>query len=65
MTQGMEQDSLYKESDSKEDNPYQFMITNDYEKINININTSQMEQISIFSEDIKLCSVGTKNLIID
>ena len=38
MTQEIEEDRLDVENDSKKVNPYQSMILNDFEKINININ---------------------------
>ena len=51
MTQEIEEDRLYKENDSKEEKPYKTIITDDFEKINVNLNTSQMEQWSM------LCNV--------
>ena len=52
MTQQMEEDRLVRENDSKEENPYQSMITNDFGKVNFNFNVSQMEQLSIISNNI-------------
>ena len=42
MTQEMEEDRINREEESEEENPYQSMIINDFERININSNTSQM-----------------------
>ena len=49
MSQEAEENRLCRESDSEEESPYQFMIVNDFEKINVNINISQMEQWSILN----------------
>ena len=43
MSQEIEKDRLNKENDSEEENPYQTMIINYSVKINVNINTLQVE----------------------
>ena len=52
MKQEMEEDRLDKKNGSEEENPYQTMIINYFEKINVNIHTSQMEQCSTLSNII-------------
>ena len=44
MTQEIEEDRLNNKNDSEVENPYQAMTINDFEKIYVNINASQMEQ---------------------
>ena len=41
------EDRLDNNNDNEEENLYQSMIRNDFDRININVNTSQMEQWSI------------------
>ena len=41
---------IEKENYSEEENAYQTMIINHVEKINVNFNTSQLEQWSILSK---------------
>ena len=47
--QVIKEDRLDKKNGSKEKNTYQTLIIHDFKKVNININTSQIEQWSILS----------------
>ena len=40
----MKEDRLDRGNDNEEKNPHEFLIVNDFKKINIHGNTSQMEQ---------------------
>ena len=44
MKQKVEENRSEEENDSEEESPYQTMFLNDFQKINININISQMQQ---------------------
>ena len=44
MTQEMEEDRIEGEQDNEEENSHDSIIINDFEKINVTANTSQMEQ---------------------
>ena len=52
MKQEKEEYRVDKKNDSEEENKYQTIIINDFEKNHININTSKMEQLSILSHVI-------------
>ena len=56
----MEEDSSNRKYDSEKENPYQSMIINDFQKISVNINTLEMEQWSILSNDIN-CAMINRN----
>ena len=47
--QEIEEDRIANNNDNEEDNLYQSMILNDLHRINVNVNTSQMEQWSMLS----------------
>ena len=52
MTQDMKEDRLDRNQDSEQKNSYEFMIINIFQKINVKVNTSQMDPWSIFSKSI-------------
>ena len=52
MSQDIEEDRVDKENYSEEENQSHTMIINNFEKINVNIKTSQMEQRSKLNDVI-------------
>ena len=51
------EDGLHKKIDTEEENLYEPMIINNFEKINVNINKSDMEKWQILWNAITHCSV--------